>query len=129
MSKPKFRLEDYEGNYAMHCDTEEKAKHFLKILAKNGRKWYDGDEYTEYTYFDVCKKGTVYYFNDGTYGSIMKCETTVLEFDDFDWTNPQSIKKIVITDNEIKSVALYMNDIKYCPMCGRELEGERNENC
>lgn len=109
MSKPKFRLEDYKGDYAMHCDTEEKAKTFLKLLAENGREWHSGAEYTKHVNFDIHWNNTVYYFNEGRFGDVrMNGKSIVLEFDDFDWSEtPNNTKKIVITDNGIKSVAEY----------------------
>lgn len=34
-----FNIFDYQGKYAMHCDTEEKAKIFCKYLDSFGMKW------------------------------------------------------------------------------------------
>lgn len=41
----KFNINKYEGNYAMHCKTEEEAKIFCRYLDSVGRKWVDGDLY------------------------------------------------------------------------------------
>ena len=41
-ANPKFRLEDYQENYVMHCDTEEKAKIFCDFLHDAGRMWNSG---------------------------------------------------------------------------------------
>lgn len=35
----KFNINKYEGNYAMHCKTEEEAKIFCRYLDSVGRKW------------------------------------------------------------------------------------------
>lgn len=86
--KPKFRLEDYQENYVMHCDTEEKAKIFCDFLHNLGRKWIGGSLYKDETSWEVCKKDTVYYFNHGVYCDKEYAEKEgyiILEFDDFNW--------------------------------------------
>ena len=49
--KKKFRLEDYSGNYAMHCSTDKMAETFLKFLHKHGKSWRTWGSYLEETYF------------------------------------------------------------------------------
>lgn len=86
--KPKFRLEDYLGNYVMHCETWEKAKIFCGFLDNLGRRLNSGDLYTNKTYWTYYSENIVYYFNDGLYGDKERAEEEnyiVLEFDDFDW--------------------------------------------
>lgn len=83
----KFNLDDYKGNYAMHCKTLEEAKDFCKFLHRSGRKWRDKTSYLTRVEWDRHRENTVYYFNDGTYGSIRdaaryrSCE--ILEWGDF----------------------------------------------
>lgn len=87
--KPKFHLEDYQGNYVMHCDTEEKAKIFLEFLHRCGKSWHSKQSYLEKTNWKTYNKDTCYFFNKRTFGSLKRIEEDnyiVLEFDDFDWS-------------------------------------------
>ena len=82
----KFNIANYKGNYAMHCKTKEEAKDFCRYLDGLGRKWCDGEKYTENTCWDVYKDKTCYDFNDGTYDSLSYFEEngyTILEWSDF----------------------------------------------
>lgn len=45
MGMKKFSLDYYEGKYAMHCDTKEKAEIFCNYLHKMGRTWRNGKSY------------------------------------------------------------------------------------
>lgn len=86
--KPTFRLEEHRGNYAMHCDTEEKAKTFLKFLHRCGKNWLSGHSYLAKTSWKVYEENTCYEFNNGTYCGLEHSkqeEYTILEFDDFNW--------------------------------------------
>ena len=81
----KFNINDYKGNYVMHCKTEAEAKDFCRYLNSVGRKWCGDKSYLEKTcYHDYCSD-TVYYFNVGTYGSKkhIKENYTILEWSDF----------------------------------------------
>lgn len=87
--KSKFNLEEYQGNYAMHCDTEGKAKKFLEFLYRCGKSWPSKQSYLEETNWKTYNKDTCYFFNNGTFGSLKRIEEDnyiVLEFDDFDWS-------------------------------------------
>lgn len=66
----KFNIEDYKGNYVMHCKTEEEAKDFCRYLDNIGRKWHGGDSYVEFTEWNEYEEKTCYDFNDGYYASI-----------------------------------------------------------
>lgn len=79
-----FELGYYKGNYAMHCDTKEKAKAFCNYLHRMGRNWRSGKPYTLCKWF-CYEDETVYCFNHGfyTYLSSAKENYTILEFDDF----------------------------------------------
>ena len=84
----KFELDKYKDNFCMHCDTEEKAKTFLRFLYKCDRNWILGDSYLAKTNWETYKEDTCYEFNDGTYCSLDQSKQkkyTILEFDDFDW--------------------------------------------
>lgn len=94
--KPKFRLEDYLGNYVMHCDTEEKAKIFCDFLDNEGMTWFSGAAYNVETRWENYKKDTVYYFNHGSYCSkeyAEKDHQIILEFDNFNWSEHEEGKK------------------------------------
>ena len=61
----KFNWEDFKnGKIAVHCDTEEKAKDFVKECYKHGLKWRYGSENNTY-WENVNKK--IYYECDGVY--------------------------------------------------------------
>lgn len=86
--KKKFRLEDYKGNYVMHCSTNKMAETFLKFLHKQG--WRTWGSYLEETYFECYKENTCYLFNEGMFADLECAEEnnyTVLEFNDFDWSD------------------------------------------
>lgn len=88
--KKKFRLEDYSGNYVMHCSTDKMAETFLKFLHKQGKSWRTGESYLEETSFKCYRNDTCYLFNKGMFCDL-KCakefKFTILEFDDFDWSD------------------------------------------
>lgn len=85
--KPKFRLENYQGHYVMHCNTEEKAKIFCDFLHDAGKTWRDNTSYSEATYWEIYESDTVYYFNTGLFGTTQYVigDFIILEFDDFNW--------------------------------------------
>lgn len=90
--KPRFDIAKYVGKYVMHVTTEDQAKIFCRYLDSVGKKWSSGNSYLEYTHFDVYKNRTCYNFNVGDYGTddIAYCPEygwTILEFDDFDWSD------------------------------------------
>lgn len=82
MGMKKFSLDYYEGKYAMHCDTKEKAEIFCNYLHKMGRTWRSGKSY-KYTNWDTVKEETTYMFNEGSYCRVSFYKGVVLEFDDF----------------------------------------------
>ena len=58
-----FNWEEFKrGNIAVHCDTEEKAKDFLKKCDKEGIRWQRGQYTHEFTKWDIFKEGTSYSF-------------------------------------------------------------------
>lgn len=84
----RFCIEDYFlKNVAMHCPTEEQAVAFLSYLHDIGRYWCDGESYKNCTKYEVYRENTVYYFNEGRFGSSKYSDRVViLEFEDFDWS-------------------------------------------
>jgi hypothetical protein len=91
-AKKKFRLEDYtEENVGMHCNTEEYAKTFCNFLDKNGKTFRNGENYELDTRWDIYENRTVYMFNRGminaTNYNAKYDHYTILEFDDFDWSD------------------------------------------
>lgn len=66
----KFNLDNYKGNYCMHCKTLEEAINFCKFLDDNGRTWQNGDSYNSKLFYYVNENNTVIYFNKGLYGNI-----------------------------------------------------------
>lgn len=96
MTKKKFNINDYPGKYAIHCDTEEKAKVFCKYLDSVGKVWNDGVIYTDRSFFNKYDSDTVYNFNMGLFGYFeyyVDQDYTILEFDDFDWSGWEEEKK------------------------------------
>lgn len=102
----KFNINKYEGNYAMHCKTEEEAKIFCRYLDSVGRRWADGTSYMSMTNWNY-GPDTCYTFNSGTYCDktyFLTCNYyTILEFSDFKWDNR---KPVIIYQNGQDVIAL-----------------------
>lgn len=84
----KFRLEDYEGKYAMHVKTEKEYDAFSKFLDSKGETWNNGDSYLERSYWEFFENETCFEFDCGAYsdlGYYRSQDYTILEFSDFDW--------------------------------------------
>jgi hypothetical protein len=82
----RFNIDDYKGNYAMHCKTEKEAEDFYKYLDSVGKRWSSGDRYTELNYWDDYKEETCYGFNEGMFGPLSFYKDdgyTILEWSDF----------------------------------------------
>lgn len=98
----KFKLNDYRGNYVMHCKTKEEAKSFCQFLDLHGRKWCDEDGYLEVDdCWDKYKINTAYNFNRGTYGSVgyfrMSGNFVILEWSDF-MENKETVSEFTLND-------------------------------
>lgn len=82
----KFNINDYKGDYAMHCKTEEEAESFCEYLNSLGKRWCDGDSYAEDNGWDAHKSKTCYIFNSN-YRRPLKGAIndgcTILEWSDF----------------------------------------------
>lgn len=106
----KFNINKYEGNYAMHCKTEEEAKIFCRYLDSVGRRWADGTSYMSMTNWNY-GPDTCYTFNSGTYCKktyfLTRNYYTILEFSDFEWDNKNTKRKpVIIYRNGQEIVAL-----------------------
>lgn len=82
----KFKLENYNGKYVMHCKSEAEARTFCDFLHKAGRAWNNGETYAGFTEWSEFKEDTVYFFNEGLYGSFenVGSEYKILEWSDFE---------------------------------------------
>lgn len=84
----RFNINNYIGKYVMYCKTEEEAREFCNYLHNIGMRWCSGSPYICHTNYSR-NHNNVYYFNDGTHGSLnyaINDGYTVLEFSDFDWS-------------------------------------------
>ncbi len=112
--KPKFRLEDYTGDYVMHCPEKWMAEKFCKLLHNSGRTWVGNHSYVNKpedplsgNSWEEERDGTCYNFNEGMYGSKRfylsepgyKIRYKILEFDNFDWSDE---KENTMTKSDLK---------------------------
>lgn len=97
----KFNLNDYKGNYVMHCKTKEEAESFCRFLHQNGRKWCNGDSYLEDDYWNDYERDTVYYFNEDSYCNIEYAKWVqgykILEWSDF-MEDEETVSKFTFDD-------------------------------
>lgn len=97
----KFNLNDYKGNYVMHCKTKEEAESFCRFLHQNGRKWRDGSSYLKDNKWDFYKANTIYYFNKGTYCDVEYTKLVqgykILEWSDF-MEDEETVSKFTLDD-------------------------------
>lgn len=84
----KFNINNYKGEYVMHCKTEEETKIFSFYLDSIGKKIHDGRCYLTDTPWEVYKDKICYNFNLGLFGDkpfYEKFNYKFLEFSDFEW--------------------------------------------
>ena len=87
----RFNIEDYPGNYAMHCTTLIEAKSFLAYLNGIGKTWNGGRSYINYEQWHIQEDNTAYAFNEGKYAGAdwyKEHGYTVLEWSDFMYDTP-----------------------------------------
>lgn len=115
----KFDIENYRGNYVMHCKTEEEAKDFCGYLHSIGRTWVSGTTYEE-THYYMYGTHTAYNFNEGTYGEVddyRRWRYTILEWSDFmkEFTKADLKTGDVVKfgNNEVGIVILELNMVKF----------------
>ena len=64
MKTPVFDWDAFkQGKIVVHCDTEEKAKAFLRECEEEGLEWYSGDKPTHITAWEGFKEKTCYRHN------------------------------------------------------------------
>lgn len=83
----KFDINNYKGNYVMHCKTKDEAREFLDYLNSVGKKWQDGEAYSKKNiYWHWGKENTCYNFNEGRLADkkyYLSKDFTILEWSDF----------------------------------------------
>ncbi len=87
--KEVFDIENYKGEYVMHCETEKEVNEFNKYLANTGRTWFTGDSYLTsdpYKIHKIYKSDICYEFNNNKAGGFDYYEINnykILKFKDF----------------------------------------------
>ena len=97
----KFNLNDYQGDYVMHCKTKEEAESFCRFLHQNGRTWHNEDSYLENDRWDRYKRDTVYLFNNGSFCGVefasQYFKYEILEWSDF-MENTETVSEFTLDD-------------------------------
>lgn len=110
--KPKFNYKNYPGKYVMHVTTEEQADIFCKYLHSVGKTWFTGCSYLSNINFNKYGEKTCYDFDNGEFSSNWwyKSESyTILEFEDFDWSDFNMKKEFTKKDLKNGDVIKYRN--------------------
>lgn len=110
--KKKFYIENYSGNYVMHCSTEESAEIFTKYLHSLNRRWCNGESYEKDTSYLNYTNKTCYNFNDGMFGDIysyIDMDYTILEFEDFDWGECDDFE---VPEEEVITINTFLDRFK-----------------
>ena len=106
----KFNFNDYRGNYAMHCKTEEESNDFRRVMHEDGRTWFSNRSYLEYNNYNKWRGETCYDFNEGTFYNrnyFEKTNYTILEWSDF------MEKKFTKEDLKVGMLVEIINGIMY----------------
>lgn len=84
----KFIEEFKKGGIAVHCNTEEKAKAFLKALKEEGLTWGSGLDLEKNTLYSWYDKETCYEYDGGVYYCgveyFKKNDYTIISVDDLE---------------------------------------------
>lgn len=110
-----------KGNFAIHCDTEEKAKKLLKEFDKAGYHWRTGERYIAYTNWERHKEKTCY-SDDGCFGRVgyfKICGYTIIEFDEIE--DVQEVKHgkwIYVGDPNFAHIVGFLYE---CSCCKRHI--------
>lgn len=106
----KFSINEYKDGkdykFAMHCKTLEEALDFCKYLHSKGRRWVSSESYIGRCNWHTYGENTLYYFNQGAYGSIKRAHkenAIVLE-----WRNYMN-KKFTKEDLKTGDVVKFRN--------------------
>lgn len=115
MAKSKFNINKYKDSqskcYAMHCETEEEARIFLKYLHSQGRKWVDNVNYMTRMSYETYGSETCYFFNEGTYGGRDRMDISneiLLSFSDYDWEEYED-KELTLTDKDVVALDNFLS--------------------
>ena len=131
---------ELKSRMVVHCDTEEKAKTFIKECYKQGFTWW-GNRYTyENTSWYDYEQDTVYFLNDRyiTYGDLDYYETRthdfkLYEYDDlFKDRKPLGEKLIDLVDEVYKTLQYRMCSNDSCPyehLCDQMLDELNKSLC
>ena len=103
----KFSINEYKDGkdykFAMHCKTSEEALDFCKYLHSTGRRWISNESYISSCNWSLYEENTLYYFNQGAYGSIKRAHkenAIVLEWSDY--MNKKFTKEDLKTGDVVK---------------------------
>lgn len=117
LEEPKIHIKEaIKANTVVHCETEEEAERILGMAHELGYKWHTGENYENYTEWNIYKSAMCYYLFDGSYsdcGYFKKNDYTItpstliadLKIKETDWTTPPKdfeYKKIKISSNANK---------------------------
>ncbi len=109
----RFDIEQYRGNYVMHCKTKKEAETFLGFLHSIGESWCDGMLYTERSNYEKYGSNTCYEFNIGKFCNLdyfVSDGFEILEFEMFDWDNfDWDNYDISPTDKEVKNLDKFIS--------------------
>lgn len=114
--KKVFRLQDYQGNYAINCKTEKEAENLCKFLDNNKRTWYDGSSYKNNSNWKVFLEKTCYLFNEGLYMPVSEDFLRghkLLNYNDFDWEYLESKNTISSIKSELKDGMILITKVGY----------------
>lgn len=103
------------GKFAVSCDTEEKAKDFIREAHKNGIKWAHAE--CGFTFWCFNKINTCYYGGEKlTYGHISHCDIKIIEWRNDNMKNfrevIRDIKEGEVWENKNFLIELNENEIE-----------------
>ena len=109
-SETPFDFGTWKGkDVCMHCKTKEEAEDFCKVMDAAGLRWSSGPSYLKSSCFDFYEEQTCYYFNEGTYDSIVRAKDegyTILEWSEYRSTEPkEEQEKIMETKSDNKPLS------------------------
>ena len=104
-----FNINDYTSKCCvMHCANIFEAMNFTQHLHSLGKRWSNGNKYSDIHHWNDYKEETAYNFNHNTYGRVTDYERdgyTVLEWKDFMYNMPATfVDKTNVYDRNIISL-------------------------
>lgn len=96
-----FNINEYPGDYVMHCVTEEEALSFCEYLHSVGRRWNGGESYINKSNFGQYKDGILYCFNKGTHCNLAYAIMEgykILEWSMFMYSLDEAIKTLKLSE-------------------------------